>query len=104
MKQPHLQIGEGDINKDVLLPGDPDRVDVIAGYLDSFEELTQNREYHLINGEYMGKPLSVCSTGVGSPSAAIAVEELVEVGAESLIRVGTTGALQREINNGDIIS
>jgi len=103
MKQPHILVQEGAINETVLLPGDPDRVPLIAQHLDSTEELTYNREYRVINGEYEGTPITVCSTGVGCPSAAVAVEELTKVGAETLVRVGTCGALQESLNVGDVV-
>lgn len=103
MKQPHIQVAPGDIHETVLLPGDPGRADTIAEYLDDAEHLAENREYRLANGVYDGAPVTVCSTGVGSPSAAVAVEELTRVGAETLLRVGTCGALQRDIDVGDIV-
>ncbi len=103
MKQPHILVEEGAVNETVLLPGDPDRVDLIAEHLDDVERLTDNREYRLVNGKYDGTPLTVCSTGVGCPSAAIAVEELVKVGAERFVRVGTTGGLQPDVRTGDVV-
>jgi uridine phosphorylase len=103
MKQPHILVEEGAVNDTVLLPGDPDRVDLIAEHLGDVERLTDNREYRLVNGRYEGTPLTVCSTGVGCPSAAVAVEELANVGAESLARVGTTGGLQPEVHTGDVV-
>lgn len=103
MVQPHLLVESGDLNDVVLLPGDPGRVDRIASQCADVEEVSQNREYKIVNATYEGTPLSVCSTGIGSPSAAIAVEELSRVGAETLIRVGTTGALQRGIEIGDMV-
>jgi uridine phosphorylase len=103
MKQPHILVEEGAVNATVLLPGDPDRVDLIAEHLDDVERLTDNREYSLVNGRYDGNPLTVCSTGVGCPSAAVAVEELANVGAECLVRVGTTGGLQPEVRTGDVV-
>ncbi|MDY7082454.1 MAG: nucleoside phosphorylase, partial [Halobacteria archaeon] len=103
MKQPHLLVEEGDLHETVLLPGDPGRVDTIAEHLENAEIVSENREYKLANGEYRGKPVTVCSTGVGCPSAAVAVEELIKVGAETLIRVGTTGALQKSIDLGDMV-
>ncbi|MCX2818677.1 nucleoside phosphorylase [Haladaptatus sp. F3-133] len=103
MKQPHILVEEGAVNGTVLLPGDPGRVDRIAQYLDGVEHLSDNREYRLVNGSYNGSPLTVCSTGVGCPSAAVAVEELANVGAERLVRVGTAGGLQSEMNTGDIV-
>ncbi|MDY6780894.1 MAG: nucleoside phosphorylase [Halobacteria archaeon] len=102
-KQPHLMVEDGEVNPTVLLPGDPGRVDAIAEHLDGVEELTHNREYKLVNGSYDGVPVAVCSTGVGCPSAAVAVEELANVGVETLIRVGTSGGLQPGIEVGDIV-
>jgi uridine phosphorylase len=103
MAQPHLLVEPGDLNDVVLLPGDPGRVDRIAAQCADAEEVSRNREYRIVNATHEGTPLSVCSTGIGSPSAAIAVEELARVGAETLIRVGTTGALQRGIEIGDMV-
>ncbi|SNZ07015.1 uridine phosphorylase [Natronoarchaeum philippinense] len=102
-KQPHLLVEDGDVAEIVLLPGDPGRVDRIAGHCDSSEVVAENREYKIVNAEYEGTPLSICSTGIGSPSAAIAVEELAAVGVETVLRVGTTGALQSGIEIGDMV-
>jgi len=102
-KQPHLLVGEGDVADLVLLPGDPGRVDRIAARCDESEVVAENREYRVVNATYDGRDLSICSTGIGCPSAAIAVEELARVGAETLIRPGTTGALQRGIEIGDMV-
>lgn len=103
MKQPHLLIEEKDINRNVLLPGDPNRVDLIAEKIDESEIISHNREFKIANGKYRGKDLSVCSTGAGSPSAAIAMEELLRVGVKRVIRVGTCGALQKNIEIGSLI-
>ncbi len=103
MKQPHILVEDGAVNGTVLLPGDPGRVDLIAEHLDDVEYLSDNREYRLVNGTYDGVPLTVCSTGVGCPSAAVAVEELANVGAERLVRVGTTGGLQADVRTGDVV-
>jgi uridine phosphorylase len=102
-KQPHLLVSEGDLTDIALVPGDPGRVDRIAGMCDDATELTYNREYKVVNATYEGRELTICSTGVGSPSAAVALEELERVGVETVIRVGTTGALQRGIEIGDMI-
>lgn len=103
MKQPHILVEDGAVNGTVLLPGDPDRVDLIAEHLEDTERLTDNREYRLVNGTYDGTPLTVCSTGVGCPSAAVAVEELAKVGAERLVRVGTAGGLRADVRTGDVV-
>lgn len=102
-KQPHLLVEEGDVNDIALIPGDPGRVDRIAGLCDDSEVVAQNREYKVVNATYDDTDLTICSTGIGCPSAAIAVEELSAVGVETVIRVGTTGALQSNIEIGDMI-
>jgi uridine phosphorylase len=102
-KQPHLLVEAGDLHDVALLPGDPGRVDRIAGHCDEAETVAENREYKLVNAVYEGTELTVCSTGIGSPSAAIAVEELAAVGVETFVRVGTTGALQSGIEIGDMV-
>jgi uridine phosphorylase len=102
-KQPHLLVEPGDLTDIALVPGDPGRVDRIAGRCDDHEIVAQNREYKLVNATYEGRELTICSTGIGSPSTAIAVEELEAVGVETLIRVGTTGALQEGIEIGDMV-
>jgi uridine phosphorylase len=102
-KQPHLLVEEGDVHDIALIPGDPGRVDRIAGHCEESETVAQNREYKLVNATYEGVPLTICSTGIGCPSAAIAVEELANVGVETFVRVGTTGALQSDIEIGDMI-
>lgn len=101
--QPHLQVAPGDVHPVALVPGDPDRVERIAGHCESHTEIASNREYTVVNARYDGHPLTICSTGIGSPSAAIAVEELLATGTETFIRVGTTGALQSDIDIGDYV-
>ncbi len=101
--QPHLLVEEGDVADLALVPGDPGRVDRIAGHCEGAETVAENREYKLVNASYGGRELTICSTGIGSPSAAIAVEELAAVGVETVVRVGTTGALQAGIEIGDMI-
>jgi uridine phosphorylase len=102
-KQPHLLVEDGDCNDVALLPGDPGRVDRIAGHCDDVVEIAHNREYKVVDATYEGTPLTICSTGIGCPSAAIAVEELANVGVETFLRVGTTGALQRDVEIGDMV-
>jgi uridine phosphorylase len=102
-KQPHILCEPGDLTDIALLPGDPDRVDRIAEHCDESELVAQNREYRVVNARYGDRELTICSTGIGSPSAAIAVEELAAVGVETFLRVGTTGALQRGIEIGDMV-
>lgn len=98
-----MQIEPDDVARYVLLPGDPARVLRIAKYLDNAREIAYNREFRTWTGEYKGVRVSATSTGVGCPSASIAVEELANVGATHFIRVGSTAALQPGIALGDII-
>ena len=102
-KQPHLLVEPGDLADVALLPGDPGRVDRIADACDEATTVAQNREYKVVNATYEDRDLTICSTGIGCPSAAIAVEELHAVGVETVIRVGTTGALQSGIEIGDMV-
>ncbi|UPM43361.1 nucleoside phosphorylase [Halocatena salina] len=102
-KQPHLLVGPDETADIALVPGDPGRVDRIAEQCDSAETIAENREYKLVNAVYEGRDLTICSTGIGAPSATVAVEELSAVGVETFIRVGTTGALQSDIEIGDMI-
>ena len=96
--QYHLKLKPGDVGKYVLLPGDPDRVFRISKYLDDVKEVVYHREYRTCTGSYKGIKISATSTGIGCPSAAIAVEELANVCATHFIRVGSTGELQPHIN------
>ncbi len=101
--QYHIMLKPGDVAPYVLLPGDPDRVPKIAKYWDEARHVARHREYNTYTGKYKGVPISATSTGIGGPSTAIAVEELLRIGAHTFIRVGTTGAIQRDIKVGDII-
>lgn len=87
----------------MLLPGDPARTELIAQYLDDAHEVAHNREYRTFTGYLDGQMVSVCSTGIGGPSAAIAIEELSKVGADTFIRVGTCGGMQVEVESGDVV-
>jgi uridine phosphorylase len=102
-RQYHLEVAPGDVADTVLLPGDPDRVDVVIDRWDDATTVADHREYRTATGTYAGAPVSVTSTGIGSPSAAIAVEELARVGAETFVRVGSCGALHPDIEVGDLV-
>jgi len=102
-EQYHLEVAAGDVADAVLLPGNPERVDVITELWDDAEAVAHHREYRTATGEYDGTPISVTSTGIGSPSAAIAVEELARVGTDTFLRVGSCGALQPEMDVGDLV-
>jgi uridine phosphorylase len=100
--QYHVHLKKGDVGRYVLLPGDPGRVPVIAKFFDSAKEISFNREYRTYTGYIDGIKVSCTSTGIGCPSTAIAVEELIKCGADTFIRIGTAGSLQKEVGLGDI--
>jgi uridine phosphorylase len=100
----HIGIAPGEIPECVLLPGDPDRAHEIAmKYFDEPEEIAKKREFWSFKGKWKGVPVAVCSTGIGCPSAAIALEELVKVGCTTFLRVGTSGAISHSVNTGDLV-
>ncbi|GAB7093357.1 nucleoside phosphorylase [Halolamina litorea] len=101
--QYHVELEPGDVAESVLLPGNPERLDKITPHWDDHEEVAYHREYRTATGTYDGADISVTSTGIGSPSAAIAVEELARVGADTFIRVGSCGAIQPEMDVGDLV-
>jgi uridine phosphorylase len=102
-RQFHIGIAPGEVSSVVLMPGDPFRVPLVAGYLENPREVAHQREHRTMVGSYRGREITVTSTGMGCPSTAIAVEELARVGVRSFIRVGSTGALQPGIEPGDLI-
>ena len=101
--QYHVEVGTGDVADAVLLPGNPERVDKVTALWDDHEEVAHHREYRTATGTYEGVPVSVTSTGIGSPSAAIAVEELARVGVDTFVRVGSCGAIQPRMEVGDLV-
>lgn len=101
--QYHLHIKPGDISRYVLIPGDPGRVSRIASYWDKWWKVAEHREYITYSGYYKGVFISSTSSGIGAPATAIAIEELARTGADTFIRVGTTGALHKWINVGDLV-
>ena len=101
--QYHLKMKQGDVGKYVLLPGDRARVPMMSAYLEDAEEVGNNREYVAHTGTHRGIRVTVMSTGMGCPAAAVAVEELANIGAKVFIRTGSTGALQMPIDVGDLI-
>ena len=100
--QYHIHLKKGDVGRYVFLPGDPGRAAQIATFFDSAEEVAFNREYRTFTGYVDGIKVSTMSTGIGCPSTAIAIEELIEVGADTFIRVGTSGSLQPGIDVGHL--
>src|SRR2546430_6134014 len=101
--QYHIRCKTGDGGEVVLLPGDPGGLEPIAGLLNGPGLIARNREYTTYTGTLGGRAVSVCSTGIGSPSTAIAVEELSAIGATTFIRVGTTGSIQRDVHFSDLV-
>lgn len=102
-RQFHLQVGPGEVGSYVLLPGDPARTDLIARLFDHPRLAANNREFRTWTGELAGTTVSVTSTGIGGPSTAIAVTELMRLGARTFIRVGSCGPLQDNIRSGQMI-
>src|SRR5260370_40800713 len=101
--QYHIRCKPGDVGDVVLLPGDPGRVEPIARLLDNPRLIARNREYTTYTGTLDGRAVSVCSTGIGSPSTAIAVEARAAIGARTFIRVGTTGSIQRDVRFSELV-
>ena len=102
-RQYHIQTAKGEIGKYVIMPGDPKRCVKIAQYLDNPVLIADNREYVTYTGTLDQVKVSVTSTGIGGPSAAIAMEELCRCGADTFIRIGTCGGMQTDVKSGDIV-
>ncbi|MBQ7485501.1 MAG: uridine phosphorylase [Oscillospiraceae bacterium] len=102
-KQFHLHCVAGDVGRYCILPGDPGRCEKIAGHFDEPRFITSNREYTIYSGYLLGEKVTVCSTGIGGPSAAIAMEELHNVGADTFIRVGTCGGIDLNVQSGEVV-
>jgi len=103
MKQPHLLCTARDINKHCIIVGKTERVLEVVKQLENSRKVSDNRGYLVYNGDYNRLPITVCSTGIGGPSAAIVIEELINCGAKVIIRVGSGGVLDKKINTGDLI-
>lgn len=102
-QQYHLPIAPGDVGEFCILPGDPGRCEKIVRYLDTPVHVGQNREYNVWNGKLNGKTVTVCSTGIGGPSTAIAVEELAACGVRTMIRIGTCGGIALPVECGHLV-
>lgn len=102
-KQYHINVDKNQIGKYVIMPGDPGRCEMIAGFLDNCTYIGSNREFTTYTGFLGDEKISVTSTGIGGPSAAIAMEELVACGAHTFIRVGTCGGINLKVQSGDIV-
>lgn len=99
----HIRCKEGDVGRYVFLPGDPGRCEAIAQYFDEPYYVGMNREFNIWNGYLLGEKVTVCSTGIGGPSASIAMEELHNIGADTFLRVGTCGGIAMDVCPGDVI-
>jgi len=102
-RQYHIQVAAGEVGRYVILPGDPKRCKKIAAYLENPVLVADNREFVTYTGTLDGVKVSVTSTGIGGPSASIAMEELYRCGADTFVRIGTCGGIQTEVKSGDIV-
>ena len=102
-KMMHIALEVGDVGRYVFLPGSPERTEKIAAYFDNPQEIAYNREYRTFVGELEGARVAVTSTGIGGPSAAIAVEELHQCGADTMMRVGTCASVSPKVSLGDVV-
>lgn len=99
----HIRCVPGDVGRYCFLPGDPGRCEAIASYFDGPVHVGMNREYNIYTGTLLGEKVSVCSTGIGGPSASIAMEELAAIGTDTFIRVGTCGGIDLDVLPGDVV-
>lgn len=99
----HIQVAKGEVGRYVILPGDPKRCKKIAQYFDNPVLIADNREFVTYTGTLDGVKVSVTSTGIGGPSASIAMEELYRCGADTFVRIGTCGGMQTDVKSGDIV-
>ena len=102
-KQFHIHCVPGDVGRYCILPGDPGRVPAIAALFDGAHPVAQNREFNVWTGTLLGEKVTACSTGIGGPSAAIAMEELHKCGADTFLRTGTCGGIDLCVQSGDIV-
>ena len=102
-RQYHIQCEKGEVGGYCLLPGDPGRCEAIARHFDGAVHVRTNREYATWTGTLLGEPVSVVSTGIGGPSAAIAMEELANLGTHTFVRVGTCGGIDLSVQSGDVV-
>ena len=102
-KQFHIRCTSEDIGRYCILPGDPGRVPAIAALFEDAHQVAYNREYNVWTGTLLGEKVTACSTGIGGPSAAIAMEELHKCGADTFIRTGTCGGIDLDVKSGDIV-
>ncbi|MFR1617980.1 MAG: uridine phosphorylase [Dysosmobacter welbionis] len=103
-KQFHIACAQGDIGRYCILPGDPGRVPAIAALFDDAKQIAYNREFNVWTGTLLGEKVTACSTGIGGPSASIAMEELHKCGADTFIRTGTCGGIDLNVQSGDVVA
>ncbi|MGM9566185.1 uridine phosphorylase [Evtepia sp.] len=101
--QYHIGCAPGDVGRYCILPGDPARSELIARFFDDPVQVAYNREYNTYTGTLLGEKVSVCSTGIGGPSAVIAMEELTAIGADTFLRVGTCGGIDLKVQSNDLV-
>ena len=102
-KQFHIHCVPGDVGRYCILPGDPGRVPAIAALFDDAHQVAYNREFNVWTGTLLGEKVTACSTGIGGPSAVIAMEELTKIGADTFVRVGTCGGIKLDVKSGDVV-
>ena len=102
-KQFHIACAQGDIGRYCILPGDPGRVPAIAALFYDAKQIAYNREFNVWTGTLLGEKVTACSTGIGGPSASIAMEELHKCGADTFIRTGTCGGIDLNVQSGDVV-
>lgn len=102
-RQFHIHCVEGDVGRYCILPGDPGRCEAIARHFENPVHIGMNREYNVYTGTLLGEKVTVCSTGIGGPSASIAMEELHNIGADTFLRVGTCGGIAMDVLPGDVV-
>lgn len=101
--QYHIGCAPGDVGRYCILPGDPARSELIARFFDDPVHVAYNREYNTYTGTLLGEKVSVCSTGIGGPSAVIAMEELTAIGADTFLRIGTCGGIDLKVQSNDLV-
>ena len=99
----HIHCKKGDVGRYVICAGDPARIPVIASHFEDARQVAYNREFNVYTGTLLGEKVTACSTGIGGPSASIAMEELHHLGADTFIRVGTCGGIDINVRSGDIV-
>ena len=102
-RQFHTLLAKGDVGRYCILPGDPGRCAPIAAHFDDARLIASNREFTTYPGTLLGEPVSVCSTGIGGPSAVLALEALVQCGADTFVRIGTCGGIRLDVQSDDVV-